>query len=57
VIELRYYRSLKIHEIAERTGVSIGTIKSRLHYAIRCLEHLIPSRLNLFASSATHKRR
>jgi DNA-directed RNA polymerase specialized sigma24 family protein len=33
---------MKIGEIARQTGVSTGTVKSRLHYAVRCLEKLIP---------------
>jgi RNA polymerase sigma-70 factor (ECF subfamily) len=49
VIVLRYYENLKIAEIARQTGVSGGTVKSRLHYAVRCLERLIPGEMNLFA--------
>jgi hypothetical protein len=36
--------------------VSAGTIKSRLHYALRCLEKLVPEELNLFAPEGTHNR-
>jgi RNA polymerase sigma-70 factor, ECF subfamily len=32
---LRYYEDLTIDEIAERTGVPPGTVKSRLHAAVR----------------------
>lgn len=56
VIVLRFYENLKIHEIAARTGMSAGTIKSRLHYALRCLEKVVPDELNLFASEGTHDR-
>jgi RNA polymerase sigma-70 factor, ECF subfamily len=56
VIVLRFYENLKIHEIAAHTRVSAGTIKSRLHYALRCLEKLVPDELNLFASEGTHDR-
>jgi DNA-directed RNA polymerase specialized sigma24 family protein len=45
---------MKIEEIARQTGVSSGTVKSRLHYAVRCLEQLIPRELNLFASEGTN---
>jgi RNA polymerase sigma-70 factor (ECF subfamily) len=54
IIVLRYYESLKIREIAIQTGLSPGTVKSRLHYAIRALEQLIPNEMNLFASEGTH---
>jgi RNA polymerase sigma-70 factor, ECF subfamily len=54
VVVLRYYERLKIHEIAQRTGVSIGTVKSRLHYAVRCLEQLVPREMNLFVSTGTN---
>ena len=56
VIVLRFYENRKIHEIAAQTGVSAGTIKSRLHYALRCLEKLVPDELNLFASEGTQDR-
>ncbi len=54
VIVLRYYEDLKIEEIARQTGVSKGTVKSRLHYAVRCLEQLIPGEMNLFVCGGTH---
>lgn len=54
VIVLRFYEGMKIDEIARQTGVSIGTVKSRLHYAVRCLEQFIPREMNLFASDGTH---
>jgi RNA polymerase sigma-70 factor, ECF subfamily len=54
VIVLKYYENLKIEQIAAQTGVSVGTIKSRLHYAVRCLAKLVPSELNFFASEGTH---
>ena len=56
VLILRYFESMKIEEIARQTGVSSGTVKSRLHYAVRCLEQLIPQELNLFASDGTHHK-
>jgi RNA polymerase sigma-70 factor (ECF subfamily) len=56
VIVLRYYDNLKIHEIARQTGVSSGTVKSRLHYAVRHLEHLLPREMNHFASEGTNNK-
>jgi RNA polymerase sigma-70 factor (ECF subfamily) len=56
VIVLRYYENLKIQEIAERIGVSAGTVKSRLHYGIRHLGQIIPAEMNLFVSEGTHNR-
>ena len=56
VIVLRYYENLKIAEIARQAGVSKGTVKSRLHYAVRHLEQLIPSEMNLFVSEDTHNQ-
>jgi RNA polymerase sigma-70 factor (ECF subfamily) len=34
---LRYYRDLPVEEIAARMGIPTGTVKSRLHYALRDL--------------------
>ena len=56
VIVLRYYYNLKIKQIAELVGVSTGTVKSRLHYAIRRLEQFIPNGRNAHVSAATHNR-
>jgi RNA polymerase sigma-70 factor, ECF subfamily len=38
VIVLRYWRDLSIEEIAERVRIPSGTVRSRLHYAIRTLK-------------------
>lgn len=54
VIVLRFYEGMKIEEIARQQDVSTGTVKSRLHYALRCLEQLIPREMNLFAADGTH---
>ena len=35
---LRYFRELSLQEIAEIQGVNEGTVKSRLHYAKKCLK-------------------
>lgn len=36
-VVLRFYADLTVEQIAERTGVGAGTVKSRLHYALRHL--------------------
>jgi len=56
VLILRYFENMKIQEIARQTGVSSGTVKSRLHYAVRCLEQLIPQEMNLFPSDSTNHK-
>jgi RNA polymerase sigma-70 factor (ECF subfamily) len=37
VVVLRFWRDLSIEEIADRLGVPSGTVRSRLHYALRSL--------------------
>lgn len=37
VVVLRYWADLSVDEIAARTGVKPGTVKSRLHYALRSM--------------------
>ena len=37
VLVLRYYRDLPVDEIAARMSIPAGTVKSRLHYALRDL--------------------
>jgi RNA polymerase sigma-70 factor (ECF subfamily) len=37
VVVLHYYRGLSQPEVAEATGVPLGTVKSRLHHAILAL--------------------
>lgn len=37
VIALRFYADLTVDEIAQRTGARPGTVKSRLHHALRYL--------------------
>ncbi len=53
IIVLRYYENLKIHEIAGHLGISKGTVKSRLHYAIAEMQKLLPGELNLFGACGT----
>jgi RNA polymerase sigma-70 factor (ECF subfamily) len=38
VVALRFYRDLTIPQIAERVGVPVGTVRSRLHYALKRLQ-------------------
>ena len=54
VIVLHYYEQLPVEEIARRTGVGAGTVKSRLHYARQQLSVLIPPSLNPIAATHTH---
>ena len=35
VLVLRYYLDLTVDAIAERTGAPAGTVKSRIHHALR----------------------
>jgi RNA polymerase sigma-70 factor (ECF subfamily) len=37
VVVLRFWRDLSIEEIADRLDVPSGTVRSRLHYALRSL--------------------
>ena len=37
VLILRYWADLSVDAIAERLGIPAGTVKSRLHYALRAL--------------------
>ncbi len=37
VVGLHYLGDYSVDEIAARTGVRAGTVKSRLHYALRSL--------------------
>ncbi|MDR3377193.1 MAG: RNA polymerase sigma factor [Verrucomicrobiae bacterium] len=55
VIVLRYYEGLKIREIARQLGLSPGTVKSRLHYAIGELKQRLPGELNLFGAAGTER--
>jgi RNA polymerase sigma-70 factor (ECF subfamily) len=36
-VVLRFYADLTVDQVAARTGVGAGTVKSRLHYALRHL--------------------
>ena len=41
VVALRYYRDLPIEEIAGRLGIPLGTVQSRLHFALKRLHATI----------------
>ena len=45
VILLRYFEEMKIVEIADALGISKGTVKSRLHYALKRLRTTVPDDL------------
>jgi RNA polymerase sigma-70 factor (ECF subfamily) len=56
VLVLRFYEDMKIHEIAAHLGLSKGTVKSRLHYAIAHMQRLFPTELNLFGATGTKEK-
>jgi RNA polymerase sigma factor (sigma-70 family) len=56
VLTLRFYSNLPIGEIAQTLGISQGTVKSRLHYAIAEMRKLLPDELNLFGDGGTKER-
>jgi len=43
IVVLRFWRDLSVEAIAERLGVPEGTVKSRLHYALKALREAIES--------------
>jgi RNA polymerase sigma-70 factor (ECF subfamily) len=56
IIILRFYEDMKIHEIAAHLGISRGTVKSRLHYAIAEMQRHLPGELNLFGACGTEEK-
>jgi RNA polymerase sigma-70 factor (ECF subfamily) len=56
VLILRFYEDMKIHEIAAHLGISKGTVKSRLHYAIAEMQRRLPDKLNLFGACGTEEK-
>ncbi len=56
VLVLRYYEHMKIPEMATHLGVSAGTVKSRLHYAILEMKKILPPEMNLFGPGGTKER-
>jgi RNA polymerase sigma-70 factor (ECF subfamily) len=43
VVALRYYLDLTADQIAARIGIPVGTVQSRLHYALRQLRVVLDS--------------
>jgi len=41
VVALRFYRDLSVGDIASRLGIPEGTVRSRIHYALRRLQEAI----------------
>ena len=41
IVVLRFWRDLSVGDLAERLGVPEGTVKSRLHYALKTLREAI----------------
>jgi RNA polymerase sigma factor (sigma-70 family) len=37
VVSLRFWKDLSLQQIADLLGVPLGTVQSRLHYALRAL--------------------
>jgi RNA polymerase sigma-70 factor (ECF subfamily) len=56
VLVLRFYEDMKIHEIAAHLGISNGTVKSRLHYAIAEMQRRLLGEMNLFGPCGTEER-
>ena len=56
VLILRFYETMKIHEIAAHLAISKGTVKSRLHYALAEMQRLMPGDMNLFGARGTEER-
>jgi len=56
VLILRFYEDMKLHEIAAHLGISNGTVKSRLHYAIAEMQRRLPGELNLFGACGTEEK-
>lgn len=53
ILILRFYEEMKLDEIATHLKLPRGTVKSRLHYALKQMQKLLPNELNLFGSRGT----
>jgi RNA polymerase sigma-70 factor, ECF subfamily len=56
MLVLRFYEDMKIHEIAMHLGISKGTVKSRLHYALAEMQQRLPTEMNLFGTGGTEEK-
>jgi RNA polymerase sigma-70 factor (ECF subfamily) len=57
ILILRFYEEMKIEEIARHLGLATGTVKSRLHYALKHMQNLLPTEMNLFGCQGTEIRK
>lgn len=48
VILMHIYRDMEYAEIAEQLGCSVGTVKSRMHYAIKSLKQMLQRQCHSF---------
>ena len=53
VVVLRFFERMKVDEMAHYLGISIGTVKSRLHYGIEQMRKTLPPEMNLFGAKGT----
>jgi len=56
ILTLRFFGNMKIGDIARSLGISPGTVKSRLHYAIAEMQKLLPAEMNLFGDGGTNEK-
>lgn len=54
VLVLRYFEELSMEELSACLDVPAGTVKSRLHYALREIRAYLPDAVNLFRSGDTY---
>jgi RNA polymerase sigma-70 factor (ECF subfamily) len=55
ILVLRFFEQMKIAEMAAHLGISKGTAKSRLFYAVEELRKKIPTKMNLFGDGGTEE--
>jgi RNA polymerase sigma-70 factor (ECF subfamily) len=47
VIQMHIYNGMEYAQIAEQLGCSVGTVKSRMHYAIKSLKQILSRQSNI----------